>query len=494
MTSRSNVDSTLFGDNTARSRKLRMSGRRQIGSDGEPVTHPIVISRTELQRMMASTKIQTDAEIRQERELQKAAQEEKMRESKLRRERMELKEAQRKAALPKSKLQLRRIEEAKRIKAHANQLVQEREDDVKTMNAMVQYSRTVAIRDAQLREKKLIARKKILEEKREGILMEIARIKQVKKYIDRENRVRAKARKDREHIEIQIAARAEKVKQEHEAKLREQKRMADRMAAMDKMEEERRSEKRAQAKILLDDILEDNRRQIAHRKKLRQMDIEEDLRIHQYQLDLQAKQKRLEEEKEAKAKERTLKIARMRAAQKKNQDKQAALDALRAKRAAEENERRARERDLKEAREKAKAVEKLQEFRLMQKAAKKASVAAADELNRQEFYRNADQRRKELAKVKKEQELEEKKRNAHKLSLLADINERERKAKAAQQAFVKLGIAAEREKEAHLAHLNGIKAKKIQELRETGVPERYLSELDGFDPRKVLLADYKKGL
>merc|ERR1712037_509265 len=107
------------------------------------------------------------------------------------------------------------------------------------------------------------------------------------------------------------------------------------------------------------------------------------------------------EEKEAKAKERTLKIARMRAAQKKNQDKQAALDALRAKRAAEENERRARERDLKEAREKAKAVEKLQEFRLMQKKAKKASVAAADELNRQEFYANADRRRKDLAKVKK---------------------------------------------------------------------------------------------
>jgi len=443
--------------------------------------------------MGASTKIQTDAEIRQERELQKAAEEEKMRESKMRRQRMELKEAQRKAALPKSKLQLRRIEEAKRIKAHANQLVQEREDDVKTMNAMVQYSRTVAIRDAQLREKKLIARKKILEEKREGILMEIARIKQVKKYIDRENRVRTKA-KDREHIEIQIAARAEKVKREMEAKLREQKRMADRMAAMDKMEEERRSEKRAQAKVLLDDILEDNRRQIAHRKKLRQMDIEEDLRIHQYQLDLQEKQKRLEEEKEAKAKERTLKIARMRAAQKKNQDKQAALDALRAKRAAEENERRARERDLKEAREKAKAVEKLQEFRLMQKKAKKASVAAADELNRQEFYANADRRRKGLAKVKKEQEKEEKKRNAHKLSLIADINERERKKKEAQQAFVKLGIAAEKEKEAHLAHLNGIKAKKIQELRETGVPERYLSELDGFDPRKVLLADYKKGL
>merc|ERR1712139_656051 len=118
-----------------------------------------------------------------------------------------------------------------------------------------------------------------------------------------------------------------------------------------------------------------------------------------------------------------------------------------------------------EAREKAKAVEELQQFRLMQKQAKKASVAAAEELNRQEFYANADRRRKDLAKVKKEQEKEEKKRNAHKLSLIADIDQRERKAKEAQQAFVKLGIAAEKDKEAHLAHLNGIKAKKIQSLR-----------------------------
>lgn len=412
----------------------------------------------------------------------------------MRRQRMEEKEAQRKAMLPKSKLQLRRIEEAKQIKAHANQLIQEREDDVKTMNAMVQYSRTVAIRDAQLREKKLLQRKKILEEKRAGILMEIARIKQVKKYIDRENRVRTKARKDREHIERQIEYRAAKLEADKLVKLKEQKQMKARMDAMDAMEEQRRTEKRAQAKVLLDDILEDNKRQIAHRKKLRQMDIDEDLRIHQYQLELQEKQKRLEEEKEAKAKERTLKIARMRAAQEKHQDKQAALDALRAKRAAEENERRARERDLKEAREKAKAVEELQQFRHMQEAARKRTVEAAEEINRKEFYTNADRRRKDLAKVKEEQEKEEKKRNAHKLSLIADIQQREARRKEAQQAFVKLGIAAEKEKEAHLAHLNGIKAAKIQQLRDAGVPEQYLSELDGFDPRKVLLADYKKGL
>merc|ERR1711937_221156 len=312
--------------------------------------------------------------------------------------------------------------------------------------------------------------------------------------MQRDNLVRAKARNDREHIERQIEQRAAKVKRDAEAKLAEQKRMKERMAAMDLMEKQQRDEKRAQAKVLLNDILEDNKRQIEHRKKLRQMDIEEDLRIHQYQLDLQEKQRRLEEEKEAKAKERTMKIARMRAAQKKAQDQAGALDALRAKRAAEENERRARQRDLKEAQEKARAVKELQKFRLMQQQAREANVARAYEINKAEFLANERTRLKNLAKVKKEQQEEEKKRNEHKKSLIADIEMREARRKEAQQAFVKLGIAAEKEKEAHLAHLNSIKSKKIQSLRDAGVPEQYLSELDLFDPRKVLLADYKKGL
>merc|ERR1712048_145339 len=171
-----------------------------------------------------------------------------------------------------------------------------------------------------------------------------------------------------------------------------------------------------------------------------------------------------------------------------------ALDALRAKRAAEENERRARQRDLKEAQEKARAVKELQKFRLMQQQAREANVARAYEINKAEFLANEQTRLKNLAKVKKEQQEEEIKRNQHKQSLIADIEFREARRKEAQQAFVKLGVAAETEKEAHLAHLNSIKAKKIQSLRDAGVPEQYLSELDLFDPRKVLLADYKKGL
>lgn len=417
-----------------------------------------------------------------------------MREAKQRRERMELKESQRKAALPKSKLQLRRMKEREEIKARANQLVQEREDDVKSMNAMVQYSYTVAIRDAQLKEKKLLERKKKLEEKRAGILMEIARIKQVKKYIDRDNRVRQKARKDRKHIERQIEQRQAKVKQEHDSKLREQQRMKARMAELDAIEAADKKEKRAQAKVLLNDILEDNERQIAHRKRMRELDLAEDLRIHKYQLDLQAKQKKLEEEKEAKAKERTMKIARMRAAQKKAKDSQAALDALRAKRAAEENERRARTRDLKEAEDKARAIAELHQFRHMQQEAQERAVAAAEELNRKEFYANAATRKADLDRVERQQHEQEKMRNKHKQSLISDIKQREARVKQTKQDFVKMGIAAEMEKEKYLGHLNSIKAGKIEQLRQAGVPERYLSELSNFDPRKVMLSDYKRGV
>lgn len=487
--SRSNVDATLFG--SSRSRKLQRSGQRTVG---DPVQQPIVITRAELSRMHASTVIQNDAEKRAAREAQRVAKEEKMRAAKMRREMMELKEKQRKAALPKSKLEIQRMQDRKDIKKQAAEQMQEREDDVKSMNAMMQYSLTVAIRDAQLEEMNLLQRKKRLEEKRAGILMEIARIKQVQKYIDRENSVRTKAREDRKHIEYQIKQREAQKKEKVAAKLREQQRMKDRMAELDAIDDERKTVKRAQAKVLLNDILEDNKRQIAHRKRMRELDIAEDLRIHNYQLQLQEKQKRLEEEKEAQAKERTIKIAKMRAAQKKAQDSQAALDAVRAKRAAEDNERRARARDLKEAKEKAAAIKELQEFRHMQHVANEQAAAAAEEINRKEFYANAATRKKQLAKTREKLRVDEGKRHEHKKWLIEDISRREALVKKKQQDFVKLGIAADEEKEKHLAHLNSIKAKKIDSLREAGVPERYLSELGHFDPRKVLLADYKRGV
>lgn len=484
------VDSTLFG--SARGRALRKGGRQTLA---QPVPqNPIVISRAELERMRTSTIIRSEEQLRAEKEAARAAKEQKMRAAKERRERMEAREVQRKAALPKNKSERRRIAQQKKYANRASLLMQEQEDDVKTMNAMMQYSLTVGIRDAQLKEKTLYARKKQLEEQRAGILMEIARIRQVKKYIDRENRVRNKAREDRKHIERQIKERAAQKVRDREAKRREQLKMKERMAELEREEEEINAKKRADAKVLLKDILDDNERAIAHRKKMRELDIAEDLAIHKYQLELQEKQRALEAEKERMAKERTLKIAKMRAKQKKAQDGREALDALRAKRAAEEHERRARARDLKEAEDKARAIAELQQFRRMQQMAKEMAVADARKRDEDEFYRNQETRKNQLKAVRKKQKQQQARQDSHKASLIASIKEREAQKKQQRENFVKLGIAAEAEKEAHLAHLNSIKTNKIEQLRQNGVPEKYLSELGNFDPRKVLLADYKRGL
>ena len=71
----------------------------------------------------------------------------------------------------------------------------------------------------------------------------------------------------------------------------------------------------------------------------------------------------------------------------------------------------------------------IQKFRLMQQQAREASVTRAYEINKAEFLANEQTRLKNLAKVKKEQQEEERKRNEHKESLIADIELREARRK-----------------------------------------------------------------
>ena len=74
--------------------------------------------------------------------------------------------------------------EAKAEKAKADTLlskaqaqIDEREDDVKQMNAMMLYSKVVTIRDKQLEENKHLEKEWTEEQKRLDLMMEIERLK-----------------------------------------------------------------------------------------------------------------------------------------------------------------------------------------------------------------------------------------------------------------------------------------------------------------------------
>ena len=92
--------------------------------------------------------------------------------------------------------------EAKAEKAKADTLlskaqaqIDEREDDVKQMNAMMLYSKVVTIRDKQLEENKHLEKEWTEEQKRLDLMMEIERLKDLQAQADREHKrqVAAKA-------------------------------------------------------------------------------------------------------------------------------------------------------------------------------------------------------------------------------------------------------------------------------------------------------------
>lgn len=77
--------------------------------------------------------------------------------------------------------------------ARAQHLLDENEDDVKHMNAMMLYSKVVTIRDQQLEENKRLEQQWKEEQKRLDIMMEIERLKALKTEEERENRKQSAA-------------------------------------------------------------------------------------------------------------------------------------------------------------------------------------------------------------------------------------------------------------------------------------------------------------
>ena len=485
------VDESLFG--TSRSR-TRRAGARILGKgNNDPATEPIRITRSEWERIKASTKIVTDDIRRAEEKKQRELKIEQQREAKAKRDRMAAAEAERIKNLPKSYLQQRQEQEKGQVRKAAARLREESQDDVKSMNAMVQYARTVAVRDNQLKEKQLHKRLDKLENIRQGLIMEVDRLKKVKYYYDRQEKIRAQAKDGCKHITKQIKENEARKRHQRVLLAEEQERMKARMAVLQHEEEEVKAHKKAQAKVMLDSILEDNARSIEAKRRAKQLDIEEDLRIQRYQEQRAAKEAAEEAEKVRLAAEREAQLTKMRERQQKVADQGAALDALRAKRAAEANERKARQRELKEAEERRAKIEELQKYRAMQQLAQEYAAKEVRREEEEEYNRNYAVRKAQLAKTEKAQARLHHQKVRHRDDLQRTIVQRDAARKEHQKTFVTSGHAYVKKSAAELAALNEVKARKIEELRRMGVPEKYLAELDRFDPETALLNDYKLG-
>jgi hypothetical protein len=86
-------------------------------------------------------------------------------------------------------------------------------------------------------------------------------------------------------------------------------------------------------------VLEANEEQVGRKKQMQERELEEEARIADYNRLKTLREQAIQDEKERVAQEKELEIARMRAAQEREADKQSELDELRARRHAEAAER-----------------------------------------------------------------------------------------------------------------------------------------------------------
>jgi len=463
-------------------------------SRNTPVDNSVlVIRRSEFERIKKSAVMKTRAQIQREEAEMKRQREEEMKAAYERKSEMIRAEKERKKNLPPSKFELEKMEEDAKIRKRAQKLLDEQEDDVKLMNQMMQYARTVAVRNAQVEENKKLKKMRELEEKKQDMMMELDRIRRTQMYIKRDRERKEREKHDKDHILVQIAERKKERARQREAKRQEQIRIKARARELEEEERSYQAIKRKEAKKLLEDVLEANRMAIKIRERQKEVEREEDAKILEYLEAKAAREQALEDEKRRVAAEKERECARLRAQQKKISDNRAALDALRAKRAAEAMERKARERELREAEERQRRMKELMEFNRLQALSKGYAMEQAVRLDRAEFERNNVHMKKELARFNAEKKSRHDARVRNARQIREQIVKREALRREKQKNFIESGKFAVKDNARHMAKLNRIRAEKIEELKRMGVPEKYCSELSHHDPEKAILNDYKRG-
>ncbi|XP_012517302.1 PREDICTED: cilia- and flagella-associated protein 45 [Propithecus coquereli] len=306
-------------------------------------------------------------------------------------------------------------ERAQNLLQRANKLRMEQEEELKHINKVILNAKCHAIRDAQILEKQQIQKELDAEEKRLDQMMEVER----QKSIQRQEELDRKRREERIRWDI--------------AKWRD---------------------------------------------FLRLSPVYQQQTVFKCLYFRQAREAEFEAEQERIRREKEKEITRLRAMQEKAQDYQAEQDALRAKRNQEVADREWRRKEKENAQKKMETEAKLQKSRLEQVAFKEHTLAVQVQRDRDEFERILQAQRQQIEKERLE---EEKKATGH----LQHANELRRQVRENQQKQVQSRIATfeegqrlKEEAQKRRERIDEIKRKKLEELRATGLPEKYCIEAE----------------
>ncbi|XP_058556296.1 cilia- and flagella-associated protein 45 isoform X3 [Neofelis nebulosa] len=318
-----------------------------------------------------------------------------------------------------------------------------------------------------LSREELEAREQAFQKEKEAVMDAVATRKKIMKHKEmvwRTNRKLSDLEEEAKERAQDLLQRASQLQAEQEEELR----------GMSKDMERRHQEKlkmQAEIKRINDENQKQKAELLAQEKLADQMVMEFTKKKMAREAEFEAEQERIRREKEKE-------ITRLRAMQERAQDHQAQQDALRAKRNQEVADREWRRKEKENAQKKMETEAKLRQSRLEQVAFKEHALAVQVQRDRDDFERILRAQREQIEKERLEAEQKAAGRLRHADELRRQVRENQQKQVQDRVATFEEGRRLQEEAQKRRERIDDLKKKKIQELRATGLPEKYCVEAE----------------
>ncbi|XP_035301204.1 cilia- and flagella-associated protein 45 isoform X2, partial [Cricetulus griseus] len=357
-------------------------------------------------------------------------------------------------------------------------LEEEAKERAQNLFSIILNAKCHAIRDAQILEKQQIRKELEAEEKRLDEMMEVDRLKSLERHHDRERKRKEEMARGKRHILNQIKKNEEERSLISEHREQEKEQM---LAYMERLQEEdlqgleRQHQEKLKMQAEIKRINDENQKQKAERMAQEKL---ADQMVMEFTKKKMAREAEFEAEQEKVRREKDKEIARLRAMQEKAQDYRAEQDALRDKRNQEVADREWRQKEKEKVQKKMEIEEKLRKTRLEQVAFKEHMLAVQVQRDRDEFERILRAQREQIEKEKLEQEKKAAGSLQHANELRRQVRENQQKHVQNRLSTFEEGRRLKEEAQKRRERINDIKKQKLEELRATGLPEKYCIEAE----------------
>lgn len=463
--------------------------RNLIVPSGDPSGESLIIPRDQFYRIIQSSRVMSKEEKEAERERIKHDKDRTMDAAEERKNQMKQLDMTRNKNAKLNDLEEEAKEQAEHLLSRANEMRQEQEDEIKHLNEVILNAKCHAIRDAQILEKDQVKREMIDEERRLDVMMEV----------DRQNALKINEEIEKQRKEGQLLGAAKLMEQIDE---NEQERL---------FELERKDQENIQMQRYIEKLMEEDQETL-DKKKVEQLDLREELnkandeilkrkeyktlqekaeelKVLEFQKQKAEREAAIEKEQMRLRIEKEKEVAKLRSMQERAKDEQAERDAMRAKRSQEQAERDWRRKEAEESRKKTELEDSLKYARTMQMAQKEHFQAVQAQRERAEFERVLRAQKELVERQKREEDSMLKKRHAHADDVRSQIREKERARIADRNAFFEEGVKLDEEARERRMKLEAVKKKKLGELKNAGIPDKYLAQVERKvnEPHKIMV-------